>query len=89
MDLLFKKYASPFVLLDEYISWGRFCEFIDEFIKEENETRKYDYWLHKVWDKSYDEFSRSLEPKPEVKKEDLETTISNSRNMMMNFKPTK
>lgn len=87
MDLLFSKYASPFLLLDQMISCGRFYEFVLEFINLENERQEYEFWLHKVWDKSFNEFKESIEPKKEVSAESLETTVNNSKSILSNFVP--
>ena len=87
MDLLFSKYASPFILLDQMISCGRFFEFIVEFINMENERKEYEFWLHKVPDKSFNDFKKSIEPKQEVDEFELEATISESKNILTNFIP--
>lgn len=88
--MLFERYANPFVLLDEYISSGSLCEFVVKFIDDYNERQIYEVWLNKVIDKSFDEFKREIEgytdPK-NVTEEELETTISNSREILSNFVP--
>jgi hypothetical protein len=88
MDLLFSKYASPFLLLDQYLACGQFFDFIVEFIQIENERKEYEYWLHKVWDKSFDEFKNVVERQEEdVDEFELETTISESRKVLSSFIP--
>jgi len=87
MDLLFSKYASPFILLDEMISCGRFFDFVLEFIDFENERQEYEFWLHRVFDKSFDEFKKAIEPKKEVPVENLETTIKDSKDILSSFVP--
>lgn len=87
MDLLFSKYASPFLFIDEMISCGRFFEFVIEFISMENERQEYDFWLHRVFDKSFDEFRKEIEPKKEIPAENLETTVNDSKNILSNFVP--
>lgn len=87
MDLLFSKYASPFLLLDQMISCGRFLEFVVEFIDLENERIQYEFWLHRVWDKSFNEFKEEIKPKNVIPAENLETTINNSKNILINFVP--
>lgn len=89
MDLLFSKYASPFILLDQMISSGRFFEFVLQFIDLENERIEYDFWLHRVFDKSFEDFKKAIEPKQELPAENLETTISESKNILANFIPAK
>lgn len=48
MDLLFLRYASPFLLIDQLISMGTFFDFIDKMFEEYNEQKLWDYYLHKV-----------------------------------------
>ena len=91
MDLLFKRYASPFVLLDNLISTNSSSQFIDELsniIKEENEQKvQWEFFLHKVFDKSWGDFMREIEVDNNPKEIDLGATFIKSRNMLMNFTP--
>ncbi len=87
MDLLFSKYASPFLLLDGYLSTGRFADFVLEFNEIEAERKTWEFYLAKIEDKSYIEFKDGLKPLPELKPEDFETTIINSKNILNGFNP--
>lgn len=91
MDSLFKRYASPFSLLDQYIRQGRLLEFIDEFIKTHNEDKLYELWLHKVPDKTFVEFKEEVEEEQqqEFKPGQLETTIKTSKSLLDNFNPNE
>lgn len=92
MDLLFKRYADPFSLIDGYIQTSRFCEFIHSLIEWKNEDERWEYFLHKVWDKSYTEFCESLQTSQgmeEMSKEDIETTVKKSMDILGNFNPEK
>ena len=92
MDLLFKKYASPFVLLDGYIQTSRFCEFIHAFVKQKQEDDRWEYFLHKVWDKSYTDFCDALQTTQELQEmtnTDIETTIQKSIDILGKFHPPK
>ena len=40
MDLLFQRYASPFLFVDGMIQTGRFAEFVIEFIKTTNQEKE-------------------------------------------------
>lgn len=89
MDLLFRRYASPFLLLDEVIRNKRLSEFVTEVMKSENERQTWEFYLHKVFDKSYLDFKDSLGTvegtvPPEA---DLEATVKSSENILNNFKP--
>lgn len=92
MDLLFKRYADPFSLLDGYIQTGRFCEFIDAFAAQKIEDDRWEYFLHKVWDKSYAEFCGALRMSQDqqgMTDEMIEATVKNSMNILGNFIPKK
>lgn len=62
--MLFQRYANPYPLLDGMISTGRLTEFVHEFIKAHNEEQEektiWEYWLHKVFDKSLADFRATL-----------------------------
>ena len=92
MDLLFKRYADPFSLMNGYIQTARFCEFINAVIKQKNEDDRWEYFLHKVWDKSFDEFCEALQTSQDLhamSDEEIETTVKNSMNILGNFNPEK
>ena len=91
MDLLFKRYASPFILLDNLILIGSSSSFIDDlinFINEETEEQtRWEFFLHKVFDKSWKEFCDEVS-QPIVNKEiDLGATVKKSKDMLNNFTP--
>lgn len=93
MDLLFKRYASPFSLLDGYIQTSRMCEFLQAFVEQKTEDDRWEYFLHKVWDnRSFTEFCKSLQISQdlqEMSNEDIEATIKKSMNILGNFNPDK
>jgi len=90
MDLLFKRYADPFSLLNGYIQTSRFCEFINSFCEQKIEDDRWEYFLHKVWDKSFTEFCESLQvtqDQLEMSEEDMEATVKKSMDILGNFNP--
>lgn len=92
MDLLFKRYADPFSLVDGYIQTSRFCEFIHSFIKQKTEDDRWEFFLHKVWDKTYPEFCEALKNSQELQtmsEGDIETTIQKSMDILNNFCPNQ
>ena len=92
MDLLFKRYASPFLLLDGMIETRRFFEFVREFIDISNNDEIYDLWLHRIFDKGFAEFKNEVLSNMEMRQEenqDVETTIKNSFEILNNFTPEK
>ena len=91
MDLLFKRYASPFVLLDNLILISSSSSFIDELFnlisKEKEEQIQWEFFLHKVFDKSWKEFNDEVNQPINDEKIDLGATVKKSRNMLNNFTP--
>ena len=81
------RYANPDFLLNGMIESGRLFEFVLEFIDLDNERQQYEYWLHRVFDKSFEEFKKQFEPKRTVPAENLETTIKDSQNILSSFVP--
>jgi hypothetical protein len=93
MDLLFKRYANPFQLLDEMIASGRMLEFIERIAKiqsDENEHNTlWEFFLHKVYNKTYAEFLREnkIQHEPPEQAIDFEATINDSFSMLQGFCP--
>lgn len=78
MDLLYHRYASPFVLLDTVIECGGFSRFIDDFLDFADKAECWEYFLHKVFDKSYNEFIDGLKPQPQMTVREIETKIQDA-----------
>ena len=92
MDLLFKRYADPFSLLSGYIQTSRFCEFIETVLRRKNEDDKWEIYLHKVWDKSYGEFSEEMQTTQNLQTMSdgmIEATVQKSMNILGMFNPTQ
>lgn len=90
MDLLFREYASPFVLLDGIIATGGFPDWIDQFLKSHKEKIQWEAWLHKVFDKEWSEFVGDAEVDQatlHMTDAEIETTINNSYKMIINITP--
>lgn len=87
MDLLFKRYASPFLLLDGMIESCRFFYFVKKFVDTENEEKIYELWIHKVHDKTYQEFKEQVMPANPQKPVNLGATIRESENILNSFVP--
>lgn len=69
------------------IASGRLYEFVTEFINLENDRLLWELYLHKVFDKSFEEFKSSFVIEPP--KEDIETTVKNSQSILETFIPTE
>ena len=90
MDLLFKRYANPFSLLDGYIQTSRFCEFLSEFGQLKKEDDRWEFFLHKVYDKTFDEFCEVLQNTQDLQgmsDDDIEATVQESMKILGNFNP--
>lgn len=89
MDLLFKRYANPFLLINNLISCHRLSDFINELLNMHNEEQLYDVWVRRVFDKTFNEFKEQVkkEIEPEADCQDVETTVQESINILNNFKP--
>lgn len=86
MDFLCKRYGgSPFFILDRYIEQSRFYEFIYTVWEIHNEEELFEIWLHKIDDKSYQDFKDSVIPKKPVQEIDIVSTIKESSNILNGF----
>ena len=89
MDLLFNRYASPFVLIDGLIRTQSLNDYISELWDIVNEEKIWEYFLHKVFDKSWGEFLDECKPSEPSEPIDLDATISKSRSILNNFTPER
>jgi hypothetical protein len=90
MDLLFKRYADPFSLLSGYIQTSRFCEFVNTFCEQKMEDDRWEFYLHKVWDKTYADFRDTLQNTQdlqEMSEAEMEATVKKSMDILGNFNP--
>ena len=87
MDLLFKRYASLFVLLDSLILTNSLNSFIDDFIDFVKEDNEWEFFLHKIYDKSWSEFRSSIKQSDNQEPIDLGATLVKSKNILNNFTP--
>ena len=91
MDLLFTRYASPFCLIDNLILTNSLNNFIDDFfdfiIEERKEKTEWEFFLHKVYDKSWAEFSESIRQSENQTPMDLGATLTKSKYILNNFTP--
>ena len=92
MDLLFTRYASPFLLVDELILTNSLSGYIDELFtiisEEKQEQTMWEFFLHKVYDKTWKEFCKETKIPNDTKDIDLGETVLKSKKMLSNFTPT-
>lgn len=86
MDLLFRRYASPFILIDNLIATASLYDFIIKLDEIVNEERNWEFFLHKIYDKTWEEFKDSLKPVV-VKNISFNVVCDKSKNMLKNFTP--
>lgn len=90
MDQLFKRYADPFSLMNGYIRTARFCEFIQAFATEKRQDDQWEFFLHKVWSQTYDEFCEDLQTSRDLQKMSdvtIEATVKKSMSILGAFNP--
>ncbi len=91
MDLLFKRYASPYLILDDMIRAGKLSEFILVVVNKENEQTQWEFWLHKVYGMGFEEYKQECKRNDKqalaMSDEQVESTVSNARNILKGFKP--
>lgn len=87
MDLVFHRYASPFLLLDQVIDVGNLSEFVTMLWNVTEEEQQWQYFLAKVFDKSFEDFKESVKPQQPISKKELETTVKESLELMNSFIP--
>ena len=95
MDLLAQRYASPFLILDEFIRIHQLYDFVADILKtivdEMIHDSRWQFYLHKVYDMTFEEFLRRCE-KPQHEKQDMSheqigNIILDSRKMLEGFMP--
>lgn len=90
MDLLFKRYASPFTFTDVLISSERFSEGVSEIYNLSNEDKEWEFYLHRFIDESFEDFKSSYPVQSQkMTSEDFETTVNNSKFILQGFKPNE
>ena len=96
MDLLFKRYASPFLFIEGMMKTGRFSEFVDEFISTFNEERKtelqWDFYLHKVNNPeiTFQDFIEEVETNERavnMTEDEKTSALQTAMNILNNFTP--
>lgn len=91
--MIFKRYSSPFLFLDNLIIQGRLSDGIDTIYKQIDEEKMWQLYLSiPMKEKSYVEWKEEIisrnEEKPSFEvAEDIENVKNNARNILKNFKP--
>jgi len=96
VDLLAQRYASPFLILDEFIKTKQLHDFTIEVLKTIAEEKIHDarwqYYLHRVYEISFEEYVKLCEAEtqtePEMTHEEIGNTINESKMMLEGFIPS-
>lgn len=94
MDLLAKRWANPFLMLDEFIKLNQLHEMMEETMKtiadEKIHDLRWNFYLHKVFDDiSFEEYVEACEKgmqnqnRQEMSHQDIGDIIADSRNMVL------
>ena len=90
--MIFKRYSSPFLFLDNLIIQGRLSEGIDTIYKQYEEEKLWQLYLSiPMKEKSYNDWknemlSKDEEPSFEAS-EDINEVKDKAKNILKNFKP--
>lgn len=64
LDILYQRYGNPVSLLNGMLATRRFCGFVETFVElyknDQLEKTRWEYWLHRVFDQSYQDYVQSL-----------------------------
>ena len=82
LDMAYHRYANPEPILNNVISFGCLAELVETIFREKETEQQWQYYLHKVWDKSFDAFRTEMKADAEARNEfTLETTLEDSMNI--------
>lgn len=91
--MIFKRYSSPFLFLDNLIIQGRFSDGIDMIYKQLDEEKMWQLYLSiPMKEKSYFDWKNEVLSKEEVQpsfeaSENINEVKDKARNILKNFKP--
>ena len=90
--MVFKRYSSPYSLFDELIETNQFSDFISTLNDKVIEDLEYELWLHKIYDKSFEQFKRDIIMSRDAQagymdETEIKTTVKKSNEILSSFKP--
>ena len=95
MDLLFKRYASPFCYLDVLLEYGEFGRGVINIWETAQDDKSWDYYLsnNPMNNKSFEDWKKenitqARNQKP-MSKTQVDATVEKSQNILKNFNPLK
>lgn len=95
MDLLFQRYADPFLFLDQLIECGQFQEGLCKISRSVQEDKLFQMYLHSTdFSISFNEWKREVLPQDEdtfmeadIEEVDVEATYAMAKEILDNFIP--
>lgn len=92
MDLLFKRYASPFLLVDQMILTGNFTEFVAKVVELDADEELWQFFLHKVdEEKSFNDWKASVvgqQAETQMSDDEIKATVQSSFSILNGYEPT-
>lgn len=91
MDLIFKRYSSPFIFLEKLIENNKFYEGVQTILDKANDDKLWELYLHSMSEKSFIEWKAGLTYKDdeEPKELNIEVAKMKARNILNHFNPEK
>ena len=96
MDLIYKRYASPFSFLDTFIAKNEFAECVDFLYEKSQEDKWWQMYLATLPlnDKSYQDWKKEMQgtslsknDSSDLTKEEVDTIVEKSKDILSGFKP--
>lgn len=90
--MLFKRYASPFLLVDQMILTGNFTEFVAKVVELDADEELWQFFLHKVEGQSFNDWKASLgvdqQAKTQMSDDEIKATVQSSFSILNGYEPT-
>lgn len=95
MDLLSQRYASPFLIMDEFIRLQQLHDFVCEVLKriadEKAYKNRWEYYLHRVFDISFEEYERRCKMPQQsteyMTSQEVSNVVNASKELLKGFVP--
>lgn len=95
MDLIFKRYSSPFFYIDALVEYGEFARGVATILEEDKNDRVWQMYLsnNPYNKKSFKDWKNELYRQEQVQKPlsnaQVVATVEKSQDILKNFKPPK
>ena len=92
---MYRRYANPVPLINGMIRTKRLMEFVNSLVekhnREERDKTLWEVWLHRIFDKSFKEFSDGIEDnqKAAPTQEEVSNIVLETKNMLNAFVPVE